>query len=87
MASVAGVRPPQFPLSPGLTRLYGQFNDWRSKLTGKPSQVTLPMAMIANDGHYFSSAKAIAELNLPQTPIRDAFQEAYDWFIEHGYIN
>ena len=86
MARVAGVAPPRFALSPGLTRLYGRFNDWRAALTGKPAQVTLPMAMIANDGHYFSSQKAINELNLPQTPIREAIQEAYDWFTEHGYV-
>ncbi len=86
MASVAGVAPPRFALLPGLTRLYGQVNDWRATLTGKPAQVTLPMAMIANDGHYFSSQKAINELNLPQTPIREAIQEAYDWFTEHGYV-
>ncbi|RYF70544.1 MAG: NAD-dependent epimerase/dehydratase family protein, partial [Cytophagaceae bacterium] len=80
MADIAGVQPPRFALSPRLTRLYGQFNDWLATLTGKPAQVTLPMAMIANDGHYFSSQKAINELNLPQTPIREALQEAYDWF-------
>ena len=86
MASVAGVPPPRFALSPGLTKLYGRFNDWRAKMTNKPAQVTLPLAMIANDGHYFSSQKAINELNLPQTPIREAIQEAYDWFIAHGYV-
>ncbi|MBO0949610.1 NAD-dependent epimerase/dehydratase family protein [Fibrella forsythiae] len=86
MAQVAGVQPPRLSLSPGLTRLYGQFNDWLATLTGKHAQVTLPMALIANDGHYFSSQKAINELNLPQTPIREALQEAYDWFTAHGYV-
>ncbi len=86
MAKVAAVSPPRFALSPGVTRLYGQFNDLLARLTGKAAQVTLPMAMIANDGHYFSSQKAINELNLPQTPIREAIQEAYDWFNAHGYV-
>lgn len=87
MARVAGVRPPRLALSPGLTRIYGQFNEWWAKLTGKPAQVTLPMALIANDGHYFSSEKAIKELNLPQTPIEEAIREAYDWFTAHGYVD
>ncbi|MEZ0541738.1 NAD-dependent epimerase/dehydratase family protein [Fibrella arboris] len=86
MAELATVRPPQLALSPGLTRLYGQFNDWCAKLTGKPAQVTLPMAMMANDGHYFSSEKAIRELNLPQTPIWEAILEAYNWFTAHGHV-
>lgn len=87
MATIAGVQPPRFALSPAITSLYGRLADWWAERTGKPAQVTLPMAMIANDGHYFSSQKAINELNLPQTPIREAIQEAYDWFAAHGYVN
>ena len=87
MADIAGVRPPRFLIPTTLTRLFGRLNDWKARQTGKPAQVTLPMAMIANDGHYFSAQKAINELNLPQTPVRQAIEEAYDWFFTHGYIH
>ena len=87
MADVAGVRPPRLLIPPTLTRLYGRFSDWNTKLTGRSARVSLPMAMIANDGHYFSAQKAINELNLPQTPVRQAIEEAYDWFLTHGYIH
>jgi len=86
MANLAGVRAPRFFIPPALTRLYGRVNDWRTRLTGASAQVTAPMAMIANDGHYFSAQKAITELNLSQTPIRQAIQEAYDWFSTHGHV-
>ena len=43
------------------------------------------MALVACDGQYFSSAKAVAELNMPQTDIEIAISEAYDWFVKHGY--
>ncbi|MEZ0486641.1 NAD-dependent epimerase/dehydratase family protein [Fibrella aquatica] len=86
MAGIAGVRAPRFAISPSLTRLYGRFNDALSAVTGKLAQVTFPMAMIANDGHYFSSQKAIDELNLPQTSIREAIQDAYDWFTANGHV-
>jgi dihydroflavonol-4-reductase len=82
MAEVAGVRPPLFDLPPWLARWYGQFADWNARRTGKPGLVNANMVQIANDGHYFSSQKAIEELKLPQTPIRQAIEEAYAWFRE-----
>ena len=35
---------------------------------------------------YFSPAKAIRELDLPQTDVRDAVREAVEWFFQHGYV-
>jgi dihydroflavonol-4-reductase len=34
---------------------------------------------------YFSPAKAVRELSLPQTDVRIALAEAAEWFIAHGY--
>ncbi|MEL6593109.1 MAG: NAD-dependent epimerase/dehydratase family protein [Bacteroidota bacterium] len=56
------------------------------KLTGKAPKITYEMAKVAVDTHYFSPAKAIAELDMPQTPIKEAMQEAYDWFFSNGYL-
>jgi dihydroflavonol-4-reductase len=35
---------------------------------------------------YFSPAKAVRELGLPQTDVRHALDEAVRWFAEHGYV-
>ena len=35
---------------------------------------------------FFSPAKAIRELGLPQTPVREAFRKAITWFHAHGYV-
>jgi dihydroflavonol-4-reductase len=35
---------------------------------------------------YFDSAKAVAELGLPQTPARQALADAVAWFGQHGYV-
>ena len=35
---------------------------------------------------FFSSARAIRELCLPQTPVREAFRKAITWFRAHGYV-
>lgn len=36
---------------------------------------------------YYSSKKAVRELQFPQTPIKIALLEAYNWYCENGYIN
>jgi dihydroflavonol-4-reductase len=56
------------------------------RITGKTPVLTWPMARIACDGHYFSPAKAVRELQMPQTPIEVAVQEASDWFRANGYL-
>ena len=35
---------------------------------------------------FFSPAKAIRELGLPQTPVGEAFRKAITWFRAHGYV-
>jgi len=40
-----------------------------------------PIALTANP------AKAIRELNLPQTPLAEAFRSAVQWFLANGYVS
>ncbi len=35
--------------------------------------------------HYYDSSRALRELELPQTPIEQAVEDAWDWFKEHGF--
>lgn len=86
MAQQLGVTPPRWPIPPGLARLYGLLCEGWSKLTGQPGQLNSAMIAVANDGHYFSSQKAITELALPQTPISDAIREAFAWFNQNNYV-
>jgi dihydroflavonol-4-reductase len=44
------------------------------------------MARISCDGHYFSPAKAVKELQLPQTPVAVAITEAFNWFKENNKL-
>jgi len=34
---------------------------------------------------FFSPAKAVRELGLPQTDVREALRDAVEWFGAHGY--
>jgi|WetSurSiteA1Bulk_404760.scaffolds.fasta_scaffold20119_2 UDP-glucose 4-epimerase len=37
-------------------------------------------------GNYYSSTKAVNELQLPQTPVDDAIVDALEWFARVGYL-
>ena len=86
MARVLNVPPPRWPLPAALARLYGEICEVKTRLTGRPAQLNAAMAAVANDGHYFSPAKARAELGLPQTSIEQAVAEALAWFKTHHYV-
>ena len=86
MTCVMGVPAPRWPVPAALARLYGAACDWQARLTQRPAQLNSAMVAVANDGHYFSAQKAIAELALPQTDLQQAIQEAFDWFKDNHYV-
>ncbi|MFD2719158.1 NAD-dependent epimerase/dehydratase family protein [Hymenobacter monticola] len=86
MADVLGVAAPRWPLLPPLANCYGVLSSWHASLTGRPARVNPAMIAVANDGHYFTPQKARAELGLPQTPVREAVAEAFEWFKAHNYV-
>lgn len=57
-----------------------------AKIGKKKPMLTRTMAKIAGDGHYYSSSKAIRELELPQTDIKIALERAIEWYKLNGYI-
>jgi dihydroflavonol-4-reductase len=86
IAEAAGTRAPRLGMPAALLRGAGWVASQVSRLTGKPPAFSYEMARIAADGHYFSPAKAVAELDMPQTGLRHAVQEALAWFRTHGYL-
>ncbi|WP_055562897.1 NAD-dependent epimerase/dehydratase family protein [Hymenobacter sp. AT01-02] len=85
MAQVLGVPAPRWLLPARISYLYGTICDLKARLTGRPAQLNSAMAAVANDGHYFNVQKARAELSLPQTDLRIAITEAFQWFKDHNY--
>jgi len=49
--------------------------------------VPLTAVRMARKRMFFSAAKAVGELSLPQTPPAVALADAVAWFVEHGYAN
>lgn len=86
IAAVAGVQSPSVPFPSALVQLGGLIGQTVGALRKKTPALTYPMARVSCHGHYFSPAKAVRELSLPQTPIEVGVQEALDWFREHKYL-
>jgi dihydroflavonol-4-reductase len=57
-----------------------------SKLTGKPPHAPLAGVRMARYKMWFNPAKAIRELDLPQTPPKQALADAFEWFRTNGYV-
>ncbi len=52
---------------------------------GKPPSVPLDGVRMATQQMYYDPSKAVRELELPQTPIVTALQDAVEWFVKYGY--
>lgn len=86
IANEVNSKPPKMATPDAVIKLAG----WLSSALGSTfkfePRISYPMALIACDGQYFSSQKAVRELNMPQTDIRIAVRETYKWFQENGYV-
>ena len=87
IAAVAGVRAPRISFPSSISKTVGFFGSVYGNLLKAEPKISLQMAKIASHEHYYSSAKAVRELSLPQTPIKTAIEDALRWFCDNGYMN
>jgi len=79
--SAPKIRLPYFPI---LCLAYlNEF--WATCISRRPPRMPLTAVRMAKKFMYFDSSKAVRELGLPQTPVRQALMEAVAWFRERGY--
>ncbi|HEX7654579.1 MAG TPA: hypothetical protein VF607_13810, partial [Verrucomicrobiae bacterium] len=60
-------------------------NEMVSAVTGKPPRAPVAGVKMAKYKMWFNPAKAVATLSMPQTPPREAFADAIQWFRANGY--
>jgi dihydroflavonol-4-reductase len=86
LAEVSGrpapkIRLPYFPI---LCLAYvNEF--WATCISRQPPRMPLAAVKMAKKFMYFDNSKAVRELGLPQTPVRQALADAVTWFRERGY--
>jgi dihydroflavonol-4-reductase len=86
LEEVTGIPAPkwQIPYSVALWAAYA--NEAISLITHQPPKAPLAGVRMAKYKMYFSPAKAIRELGLPQTPPKQALADAAEWFRRNGYV-
>jgi dihydroflavonol-4-reductase len=86
LAEITGRRPPRLRVPYALAWCGAACLEGVARLTGRPPKVPLTAVRMAKKRMYFSPAKAVRELGLPQTDVRVALREAAEWFSDHGYV-
>ncbi len=86
LGEVGGQAPPQIKIPYALAYMAGASGQLWGRLSGREPRATLDGVRMAGHPRQYSSAKAVKELELPQTPLRAAAEEAVRWFRQHGYV-
>jgi dihydroflavonol-4-reductase len=86
LAEITGLPAPRWRIPWWLAWLAALVDECKSRFTRRPPRAPLAGVRMARYKMFFSPAKAIRELGLPQTPPRQALAEAVDWFRAHGYV-
>jgi dihydroflavonol-4-reductase len=83
---IVGVKPPRITQPRWTIPLAGWVLDMIAKIVGPRLPLSGEQMRLTAEYIYFDSSKAQRELSLPHTPIRQAMQECYDWYVEHRYL-
>ncbi len=83
LAAITGRRPPRLTIPYGVAWLGAACLEGAARVTGRTPQVPLTAVRMARKRMYFSPAKAVRELGLPQTDVGEALQDAVEWFRAH----
>jgi dihydroflavonol-4-reductase len=86
MAELADLPAPKFQVPYFVALTAAHVNEAMSSFSGKPPKAPVAGVRMARYKMFFNPAKAIRELGLPQTPPRQAFSDAMEWFRRNGYV-
>ncbi len=84
LSEITGVRPPRVRIPYWVAWGAALAMEAVARIGGRPPRVPLTAVRMAKKRMYFSPAKAVRELGLPQTDIREALRDATEWFRAHG---
>lgn len=85
IAETIGVAPPKITIPASLSKAYGYIGTKTGQLLGTTPTVSYAMAQISCDEHYFTAAKAVRDIGLPQTPVEEGIRACFEWLKANGY--
>ena len=86
LEEITGVPSPKIQIPYWVALTLAHVNEGIASFTGTPPKAPLAGVRMARDKMWFSPAKAIRELGLPQTPPNQAFADAIAWFRANGDV-
>ncbi len=86
IAELVGRKPPRIRLPHSVVLPIAHLAEAYSRISGRPTRVTVEGVRMSRKHMFFSSAKAVSELGYRWRPPRDAFADAVRWFGENGYL-
>jgi dihydroflavonol-4-reductase len=86
LAELTGLPAPKMRVPYAVAYAAAVVNEAVAIVTGRHPKAPLAGVKMSRYKMWFSPAKAIRELELPQTPPREAFRDAVKWFGENAYV-
>ncbi len=86
IAELVGRKPPRIRLPHSLVLPLAHVAEAYSRVSGRPTRITVEGVRMSRKRMFFSSAKAVRELGYRWRPPRDALADAVRWFAENGYL-
>lgn len=86
LAEITGLPAPRWRLPHWIPMIAAFASEGAARLTGGEPAVALEAVRMSRHHMYFDAGKAVRELGLPQSPVREALARAVDWFREHGHV-
>lgn len=86
IAQLAHVTAPKIKIPTPLAVFLGRFLEMAAKITHKEPMFSSGMARMSGDTHFYTSQKAMHELQMPQTSPRLAIEKAISYFKSFGSL-
>jgi dihydroflavonol-4-reductase len=86
LSGITGLPAPRIKIPYAVGYCLGAVDTWVSRFMKREPRVPLDGVRMARHLMFFEASRAVRELGLPQTPIREALREAVVWFNVNGYV-
>jgi dihydroflavonol-4-reductase len=86
LEEITGIPAPKMKIPHWIAMAAARVDEGTSFFTRRPPKAPLAGVRMARHKMWFNPGKAIRELGLPQTPPKEAFAEAVEWFRANGYV-
>jgi len=87
LGEISGIRSPRIRIPHFVPLAIAAIDTARARLTGTRPFLPLEAVRMSRHRMFFDSSKAVRELGLPQSPIRDALARAVGWYRSRGYAS